>query len=82
VIIAAMIIAVGAVFMPVDPIKMLFWTAVINGVISVPILGAMMLLARKHSQMGAYVANGWQHMLGWAATMAMGAAVMAMFVFS
>jgi Mn2+/Fe2+ NRAMP family transporter len=82
VIIAAMIIAAGVIFMPVDPIRMLFWTAVINGVISVPILGAMMMLARKHSQMGAYVADGWQHILGWAATIAMGAAVEAMFVFS
>jgi Mn2+/Fe2+ NRAMP family transporter len=82
VIIAAMIIAAGVIFMPVDPIRMLFWTAVINGVISVPILGAMMMLARKHSQMGAYVADGWQHILGWAATIAMGAAVVAMFVFS
>jgi NRAMP (natural resistance-associated macrophage protein)-like metal ion transporter len=82
VIAAAMVIATGAIFMPVDPIRMLFWSAVINGVISVPIMGAMMILARRHRQMGSYVAAAWQRVLGWAATLAMGAAVVAMFVFS
>jgi NRAMP (natural resistance-associated macrophage protein)-like metal ion transporter len=79
---AAMVIATGAIFMPIDPIKMLFWSAVINGVISVPIMGAMMVLARRHRQMGAYVADTWQRLLGWAATLAMAVAVVAMFVFS
>jgi Mn2+/Fe2+ NRAMP family transporter len=58
---------------------MLFWSAVINGVVAVPILGAMMILARRHRQMGAYVANRWQLIFGWAATGVMGAAVVAMF---
>jgi Mn2+/Fe2+ NRAMP family transporter len=77
-----MIIATGAVFLPLDPIKMLLWTAVIKGVISVPIHGAMMVLARRHRQMGAYVANAWQRIFGWGATVAMAVAVAAMFVFS
>ena len=81
VIVAAMVIAVGSVFSPLDPIKMLFWTAVINGVASVPILGAMMLLARSRRQMGAYVANRWQLLFGWGATFVMASAVAAMFVF-
>ena len=68
VIAASMIIAVGSIFLPVDPIKMLFWSAVINGAVSVPILGAMMLLARSHHQMGAYVANPWQRIFGLGAT--------------
>jgi Mn2+/Fe2+ NRAMP family transporter len=82
VIVAVMAISTAAVFMPLDPIKMLFWSAVINGVISVPIMGAMMVLARRHRQMGAYVANPWQGFFGWAATVAMALAVIAMFVFS
>jgi NRAMP (natural resistance-associated macrophage protein)-like metal ion transporter len=81
VIVGAMVIATGVVFMPIDPIKLLFWAAVINGVISVPIMGAMMVLARRHRQMGAYVANRWQLAFGWAATLAMALAVVAMFVF-
>jgi Mn2+/Fe2+ NRAMP family transporter len=79
VIVAAMVIAVGSIFSPIDPIKMLFWTAVINGIVSVPILGAMMLLARSHHQMGAYVANPWQRLFGWGATLVMAFVVIAMF---
>ena len=82
VIVAIMVIATGAIFLRLDPIKMLFWSAVINGVISVPILGVMMVLARRHRQMGAYVANTWQHLLGWAATLVMALAVAGMFAFS
>jgi Mn2+/Fe2+ NRAMP family transporter len=79
IIIAATAIAVGSILLPIDPIKMLFWTAVINGVVSVPILGAMMVLARRHRQMGIYVANRWQQLLGWGATMVMAGAVAGMF---
>ncbi len=81
VIIAVMVISTAVVFMPIDPIRMLFWSAVINGVISVPIMGAMMVLVRRRRQMGAYVANPWQRFFGWAATLAMGLAVAAMFIF-
>jgi NRAMP (natural resistance-associated macrophage protein)-like metal ion transporter len=80
VIVAATVIAVAVVFSPISPIKMLFWSAVINGVAAVPILCTMMVLARRHQQMGAYVANRWQWILGWAATAVMAAAVVAMFV--
>ena len=80
VIVAAMVIALASIWMPIDPIKMLFWSAVINGVVSVPILCAMMILARRHQQMGAYVANPWQWIFGWAATAVMAGAVVAMFL--
>ncbi|HET9811893.1 MAG TPA: divalent metal cation transporter [Sphingomicrobium sp.] len=79
VIAAAMVIALGALFSSLDPIRMLFWSAVINGVISVPILGAMMLVALRHRQMGVFVATLWQRIFGWAATIVMGAAVILMF---
>jgi NRAMP (natural resistance-associated macrophage protein)-like metal ion transporter len=81
VIVAAMAIAIGVVFSPLSPIKMLFWSAVINGVVSVPILAAMMAVARGRRQMGAYVASRWQRVLGWAATLVMALAVVGMFVF-
>ena len=32
-------------FTPVDPIKALFWSAVINGVIAVPIMVVVMLMS-------------------------------------
>jgi Mn2+/Fe2+ NRAMP family transporter len=74
-----MVIALASIWLPIDPIKMLFWSAVINGVVSVPILGAMMVVARSRHQMGIYVANPWQRILGWAATGVMAVAVVAMF---
>lgn len=80
VIVAATMIAIGSIWLPIDPIKMLFWTAVINGVVSLPILGAMMVLARSHRQMGDYVANSWQTVLGWAAVLAMTIVVVLMLV--
>ena len=80
VIIAGMVLALGVLFSPMDPIKMLFWSAVINGVIAVPILGATMVVARRHRLMGVFVATPWQRFFGWAATGVMGAAVIAMFV--
>jgi NRAMP (natural resistance-associated macrophage protein)-like metal ion transporter len=80
VIAAAMIIALGVVYSPISPFKMLFWSAVINGIVSVPILGAMMILARSQHQLGAYVANRWQLIFGWAATVVMALTVLGMFV--
>ena len=80
VIVAGMVVALGVLFSPLDPIKMLFWSAVINGVIAVPIMAAMMVVARRHRQMGLFVATTWQRILGWAATLAMTVAVVSMFV--
>ncbi len=39
-------------FLPIDPIKALFWSAVINGVVAVPIMAIMMLIATRHRVMG------------------------------
>jgi NRAMP (natural resistance-associated macrophage protein)-like metal ion transporter len=80
VIFAGMVIALGVLFSPIDPIQMLVWSAVINGVIAVPIMAAMMVVARRHRLMGVFVATPWQRLLGWAATVVMGAAVVTMVV--
>ena len=80
VILAGMVIALGVLFSPLDPIKMLFWSAVINGIIAVPIMAAMMVVARQHRRMGVFVATPWQRILGWAATLVMGVAVVGMFI--
>jgi Mn2+/Fe2+ NRAMP family transporter len=79
VIIISMVVAVGVVFSPLDPIKALFWSAVINGVIAVPILAAMMLLATRRDEMGVFVATRSQLVFGWAATLVMACAAVAMF---
>lgn len=58
-----------------DPMKALFWSAVINGVVSVPIMVAMMILVARKQEMGAFRATRFQLLFGWAATAVMGAAV-------
>ncbi len=64
----------------VDSIKMLLWAAVVNGVIAVPIMAVMMLLAVKPAVMGPFVITGRLRALGWVSTAVMAAAVVTMFV--
>jgi Mn2+/Fe2+ NRAMP family transporter len=66
-------------FSPVDPIRALFWAAVINGVIAVPIMVVMMLLADDPKVMGSFTLTRRLKALGWLATGTMAAAVAAMF---
>ncbi len=67
-------------FTPTDPMKELFWSAVINGVIAVPIMVVLMLLAGQERVMGQYVIRRRLRHLGWLATATMAVAVIAMFV--
>jgi NRAMP (natural resistance-associated macrophage protein)-like metal ion transporter len=67
-------------FTPIDPIKALFWSAVVNGVIAVPIMVVMMLMADDPRVMGPFTVTRRLKVLGWLATWTMAAAVVAMFV--
>ena len=69
---------VALCFTPVDPVKELFWSAVLNGVIAVPIMVVMMLLATRASVMGPHVIGRRLRWLGWLATVAMAAVVAAL----
>ena len=82
VIVVSMVVALAVVFSPLDPIKALFWSAVVNGVIAVPILGATMILASRRNEMGAFVATRGQRIFGWAATAIMGIAAAGLFIVS
>jgi NRAMP (natural resistance-associated macrophage protein)-like metal ion transporter len=72
--------AVGMVinFTPINPIKALYWTAVINGVVAVPVMAIMMLLTARADVMGRFTVRGPLRWLGWLATAVMAAAVVAM----
>ena len=63
---------------PVDPIKALFASAVINGVIAVPIMALMMWLGSSQRIMGRFVLTRRHRWLGWCATGVMLGAVVAM----
>jgi NRAMP (natural resistance-associated macrophage protein)-like metal ion transporter len=69
---------VALVFSPINPIKALFWSAVINGVVAVPIMVVMMLLADDRKVMGDFTVTRRLKALGWLATGTMAAAVVAM----
>jgi len=73
------LVGVALGFTTIDPIKALYWSAVINGVISVPIMAVMMLMAANTKVMGRFVVTRRLKWLGWMATGAMAVAVVAMF---
>jgi len=75
----ATVVGVGLGFTHVDPIEALIWSAVANGVIAVPIMVVMMLLAAKPEVMGQFVVRPRLRVLGWLSTIVMGVAVVAMF---
>lgn len=67
-------------FTPIDPIKALFWSALINGVIAVPIMVVMMLLASESDIMGTFTLSRRHTVIGWIGVAIMLAAVVGMFV--
>lgn len=76
----AIVAGVALNFFGVNPIIALFWTAVVNGVVAVPVMVVIMLLATRRSVMGSFIVTGWQRAFGWAATALMAAASTAMFI--
>jgi Mn2+/Fe2+ NRAMP family transporter len=65
-------------FTPINPIKALYWCAVINGIVAVPVMGLMMLMATNSKIMGQFRIGRWLIGLGWTATAVMAAAAVAM----
>jgi NRAMP (natural resistance-associated macrophage protein)-like metal ion transporter len=66
-------------FVGLDPIKALFWSAVINGVVAVPLMAAIMKLAMRPDVMGRFVLPWPLWALGWLCTLTMAVAVAIMF---
>jgi Mn2+/Fe2+ NRAMP family transporter len=62
-------------FSPVDPMKALYWSAVVNGVVSAPIMAAMMLLSGRREVMGPITVRRKTRWLGWGAVGVMAATV-------
>ena len=82
VMIAATLVGVALTFNDVDPIRELFWSAVLNGVIAVPIMAVMMRLAVRADVMGSFVITRRLKFLGWLCTGVMATAVIATIVSS
>jgi Mn2+/Fe2+ NRAMP family transporter len=80
VIAVSVLAGLGIQYLPISPMKALFWSAVINGVVAVPLMAVIILLVSKKSVMGEYVASRPIVILGWIATLVMGAAAVRMFM--
>jgi NRAMP (natural resistance-associated macrophage protein)-like metal ion transporter len=74
------LLGVALNFTPIDPIKALFWSAVINGMIAVPIMVVIMIMSVRKDVMGHFVIKRRLKILGWIATGVMGIAVLIMMI--
>jgi len=72
------LVGVAIDFTDIDPIQALVWSAVINGVVAVPIMAVMMRIAVRPEIMGPFTIRRRLWILGWLATAVMAAAVVAM----
>lgn len=79
VIVVATLVGMLINFVGINPIDALFWTAVINGVVAPPVMAIIMLVVNNREIMGDRVNNHWTNLLGWAATLLMAAAAIALF---
>lgn len=65
-------------YLELDPMKALIWSAIVNGVISVPIMAALLWIGQSPKLMGEHTIKKGHRVLGWAATGVMAVAVLVM----
>jgi Mn2+/Fe2+ NRAMP family transporter len=75
---AATVIGALINVLPVAPMRALVWAAVLNGIVSAPVMAMLMMLATSHRVMGRYRISVPLAVGGWAATLVMGAASIAL----
>ena len=80
VILVATVVGVGLNFTAIDPVKALYWSAVLNGVVAVPVMAVMMHLSMRKAIMSTFTLPPVLRILGWIATFVMAATVAAMAV--
>ena len=80
VIAVSVLAGLGIQYSPISPMKALFWSAVINGVVAVPLMVVIILLVSRKSVMGDFTASRPLTILGWIATVVMGGAAVRMFI--
>lgn len=74
------LVGVAIDFIGINPMRALFWTAVINGIIAPPLLIVVMLVSNNKNVMGPRVNGLWTNVIGWVAATLMFAAMIAMFL--
>jgi Mn2+/Fe2+ NRAMP family transporter len=58
-------------FMHIDPVKALFWAAILNGVVAAPLMAVIMVMASSRKVMGKLVIPSYLKTTGWIATLVM-----------
>jgi NRAMP (natural resistance-associated macrophage protein)-like metal ion transporter len=76
---AATLIGIIINFVGIDPIKALFWSAVLNGIVAVPLMAVIMVMAMQPRVMGPFILPRSLWAMGWLTTGVMAVAVVAMF---
>ncbi|PTR34441.1 NRAMP (natural resistance-associated macrophage protein)-like metal ion transporter [Luteibacter sp. OK325] len=79
VLVASMLVGALLNLTPIDPVKALYWSAVVNGVCAVPMMVAIMIIANRPKTMGNHGVGRGLRVLGWVATLVMLAAAVVMF---
>ncbi|UVK46694.1 divalent metal cation transporter [Mesorhizobium sp. AR07] len=74
----ATLIGAALNFTPINPIKALYWSAVVNGVVAVPVMAIMMLMTARREVMGTSTVSLAMRLVGWLATAVMAAAAVVM----
>lgn len=77
---AAALVGLSLTFLGVNPVKALYWTAIINGVISAPMMAVLLLMASNRSVMGSETIPIGLRLLGWIAAGVVFAASAGLFV--
>ncbi len=68
VIAAATLIGLGLNFLHIDPVRALFWAAILNGLVAAPLMAVIMMVASSQKVMGNFVIPGYLKAMGWLAT--------------
>jgi NRAMP (natural resistance-associated macrophage protein)-like metal ion transporter len=67
----ATLIGLALNFMHIDPVKALFWAAILNGVVAAPLMAVIMVMASSRKVMGELVIPPYLKAMGWVATAVM-----------
>ena len=76
----ATVIGILINFIGFNPIKALFWSAVLNGVVAVPLMVVMMIMTMRPQVMGAFTLPRPLWIIGWLSTAVMAVTVAIMFL--
>jgi Mn2+/Fe2+ NRAMP family transporter len=80
VIAVSVLLALVIQYSPISPMRALFWSAIINGIVAVPLMVVIILIVSSKAIMGKFTASRPIIILGWVATIVMGAAAVRMFM--